>query len=40
MWGESLVTFTLDAAGEVTALAFKVREDFIDPNEYVFKRAP
>jgi hypothetical protein len=40
MWGESLVTFTLDAAGEVTALAFKVREDFIDPNEYVFRRAP
>jgi CubicO group peptidase (beta-lactamase class C family) len=40
MWGESLVTFTLDAAGDVTTLAFKVREDFIDPNEYVFKRAP
>jgi hypothetical protein len=39
-WGESLVTFTINADGEVATLAFKVREDFIDPNEYVFKRVP
>jgi hypothetical protein len=39
-WGESLVTFVLDANGNVSSLAFKVREDFIDPNEYLFMRLP
>jgi len=40
MWGRSFVTFTLDADGKVATLSLKVREDFVDPLEYVFKRAP
>jgi len=40
MWGKSLVTFTLDADGKVATFSLKVREDFIDPLEYVFKLVP
>ena len=40
MWGRSFVTFTLDADGKAATLSLKVREDFVDPLEYVFKRVP
>ncbi len=31
---------TLVTSSKVATLSFKVREDFIDPLEYVFKREP
>ena len=34
----SLVAFRLDAEGNPADLRFKVREDFVDPLEYVFRR--
>ena len=40
MWDKSLVTFALDADGKVATFSLKVREDFIDPLEYVFKLVP
>jgi hypothetical protein len=36
---ESLVTFALDERGRTRDLRLKVREDFVDPLEYVFRRA-
>lgn len=36
--GTSLVTFTLDAAGRPDTFRMQVRPDFVDPQEYVFRR--
>lgn len=37
---KSLVTFILNGKGQVEEFRVKVREDFVDPLEYTFKRAP
>jgi CubicO group peptidase (beta-lactamase class C family) len=34
----SLVTFTVDAAGKADTFRMRVRPDFVDPQEYVFRR--
>ena len=36
--GTSLITFSLDAKGRASGFRVKVREDFVDPLEYEFKR--
>ena len=36
--GTSLVTFTVDAAGRPDTFRMQVRPDFVDPQEYVFRR--
>ncbi len=38
MWGESDLIFVPDGQGSVGAFRVKVREDFIDPLDYVFER--
>ncbi len=38
MWGKSYLTFVPDGRGSVESFKVKVREDFIDPLEYVFER--
>jgi CubicO group peptidase (beta-lactamase class C family) len=38
--GVSEVSFTVDDSGAVSGFRVKVREDFIDPLEYVFERDP
>ena len=35
----SLVTFTVDASGKADSFRMQVRPDFVDPQEYVFRRA-
>lgn len=37
-FGETLIQFDLDQSASVSRVSFKVREDFIDPLEYVFTR--
>jgi hypothetical protein len=36
--GESLIPFTSDGQGQVAEFRMKIREDWIDPLEHVFKR--
>ncbi len=38
IWDRSAVFFELDDEGNVTKLRFKIRPEWIDPNEYVFIR--
>ena len=37
--GHSLVTFTVGPDGRADAFRMRVRPDFVDPEEYVFRRA-
>ncbi len=39
MLGESLIPFITDGQGQVAEFRVKIREDWIDPVEHVFKKA-